>query len=165
MQKIAGRILRCLIALLVGCTASLFARPLHAAEIGPEPDDVGGGYRLAGMSHWVSVDLSEQRLTAYAGAIPLRTFVVSTGDAAHPTWVGRFRISNKYGAIDVIGRDYYFRDVPYYMQYYYGFALHAATWHNDFGRPVSRGCVNLRIDDARWLFEFLDVGDLVYVHY
>lgn len=114
--------------------------------------------------HWVSVDLSDQTLTAYEGKTAVRSFVVSTGDAAHPTLTGRYDIDAKYDQIDVIGKDYYFRDVPYYMQYFYGFALHAATWHNDFGRPVSHGCVNLKLEDARWLYNFLGVGDFVDIH-
>ena len=126
----------------------------------PESDDEWTPTR----PHWVSVDLSDQMLIAYEGNTAVRVFIVSTGDAAHPTLTGRYDIDAKYDQIDVIGKDYYFRDVPYYMQYFYGFALHAATWHNDFGRPVSRGCVNLKLEDAKWLYNFLAVGDFVYIH-
>jgi len=115
-------------------------------------------------THWVSVDLSDQTLVAYEGKTAVRLFIVSTGDAAHPTLTGRYDIDAKYDQIDVIGKDYYFHDVQYYMQYSYAFALHAATWHNDFGRPVSHGCVNLKLEDAKWLYSFLAVGDFVYIH-
>ena len=33
-----------------------------------------------------------------------------------------------------------------------GYALHAAYWHDDFGRPRSHGCVNLSPIDARYVF-------------
>jgi hypothetical protein len=33
-----------------------------------------------------------------------------------------------------------------------GYALHAAYWHDDFGRPRSHGCVNLAPIDARYVF-------------
>ncbi len=43
-----------------------------------------------------------------------------------------------------------------------GEALHAAYWHNDFGRPKSRGCINLRPDDAKWLFRWTNPSVTYY---
>ena len=33
-----------------------------------------------------------------------------------------------------------------------GVAFHSTHWHNNYGVPTSRGCVNLRPDDAKWVF-------------
>jgi lipoprotein-anchoring transpeptidase ErfK/SrfK len=35
-----------------------------------------------------------------------------------------------------------------------GAALHATYWHNDYGTPKSHGCLNLRPEDAKWLFRW-----------
>lgn len=35
-----------------------------------------------------------------------------------------------------------------------GVAIHATFWHNNFGVPMSRGCVNARPDDAKWIFRW-----------
>jgi hypothetical protein len=35
-----------------------------------------------------------------------------------------------------------------------GAALHSTYWHNDYGTPKSHGCLNLRPDDAKWLFRW-----------
>jgi hypothetical protein len=35
-------------------------------------------------------------------------------------------------------------------------ALHGAYWHNNFGTPMSHGCVNLRNEDAKWLYDWTD---------
>lgn len=35
-----------------------------------------------------------------------------------------------------------------------GVALHSTYWHNNYGVPTSRGCVNLRPDDAKWVFRW-----------
>lgn len=35
-----------------------------------------------------------------------------------------------------------------------GAALHSTYWHNDFGTPRSRGCINARPEDAKWLFRW-----------
>lgn len=33
-----------------------------------------------------------------------------------------------------------------------GVALHSTFWHNNFGEPMSHGCVNLSPEDAKWIF-------------
>jgi hypothetical protein len=35
-----------------------------------------------------------------------------------------------------------------------GHALHGTYWHNNFGFPMSHGCVNMRNEDALWLFRW-----------
>ena len=35
-----------------------------------------------------------------------------------------------------------------------GVAIHSTFWHNNFGDPVSHGCVNTQPDDARWIFRW-----------
>jgi len=40
------------------------------------------------------------------------------------------------------------------MYFYRGYGLHGAYWHDGFGYPRSRGCINLSPRDARWLFDW-----------
>ena len=35
-----------------------------------------------------------------------------------------------------------------------GVAVHSTFWHNNFGAMMSRGCVNLAPDDAKWVFRW-----------
>ena len=35
-----------------------------------------------------------------------------------------------------------------------GVAIHSTYWHNNFGEPMSRGCVNASPDDAKWVFRW-----------
>jgi hypothetical protein len=35
-----------------------------------------------------------------------------------------------------------------------GIAFHGTFWHDNFGTPMSQGCVNLRNADAKWLFRW-----------
>lgn len=35
-----------------------------------------------------------------------------------------------------------------------GVAFHGTYWHNDFGRPLSHGCINLPSPAARWLYQW-----------
>jgi lipoprotein-anchoring transpeptidase ErfK/SrfK len=119
---------------------------------------------LASEGRWVDVDLSEQRVTAYDGASPIRTFLVSTGTRAHPTVTGQFRVYVKLTSTPMAGPGYYLPGVPFTMYFYRGYALHGTYWHSNFGTPMSHGCVNLRTPDSEWLFNFASVGTLVNIH-
>jgi len=35
-----------------------------------------------------------------------------------------------------------------------GHAFHGTYWHDNFGSPMSHGCVNMRTDEAKWLFRW-----------
>jgi lipoprotein-anchoring transpeptidase ErfK/SrfK len=119
---------------------------------------------LADEGRWIDVDLSAQQVTAYEGDQAVRTFVVSTGTRFHPTVTGQFRIYVKYRATPMAGPGYYLPGVPYTMYFYQGYALHGTYWHDNFGTPMSHGCINLRTPEAEWLYGFASVGTLVNVH-
>ena len=114
---------------------------------------------------WIDVNLTNQMVYAYEGNAIVNSFLVSTGLPETPTVTGRYRIYIKYRYKDLSGPGYYLPDVPYTMFFYEGYALHGTYWHNNFGRPMSRGCVNLSIPDSEWLYNFASVGTLVNVHY
>jgi lipoprotein-anchoring transpeptidase ErfK/SrfK len=119
----------------------------------------------AGGERWIDVDISSQSLTAYEGSTPVRTFIVSTGTAAHPTVLGRYRIYVKLRYDDMSGPGYYLPNVPYTMYFYQGYAIHGTYWHHNFGTPMSHGCINMSIPDSEWMFYFSSVGTLVNIHW
>jgi lipoprotein-anchoring transpeptidase ErfK/SrfK len=47
-----------------------------------------------------------------------------------------------------------------------GVAIHSTYWHNNFGEPMSHGCVNASPEDAQWVFRWtqpvvaMDPGDV-----
>lgn len=114
---------------------------------------------------WFDLDLSQQRLRAYQGTRLVKTFVVSTGTWMTPTLPGRYRIYVKLRYDHMAGPGYFLPNVPYTMYYYRGYAIHGTYWHNNFGTPMSHGCVNLRTPDARWAFQWASVGTVVNIHY
>jgi hypothetical protein len=36
----------------------------------------------------------------------------------------------------------------------HGHAFHGTYWHDNFGTPMSHGCLNMRSSEARWLFRW-----------
>ena len=126
----------------------------------PNPDVVvGNGER------WIDVDLTNQMVYAYEGDVMVNSFVVSTGTRLTPTVTGKYKIYVKIRSGSMHGPGYFLPDVPYIMYFYKGYGLHGTYWHNNFGTPMSHGCVNLRTDEAGWLFNWASVGTLVNVHY
>lgn len=113
---------------------------------------------------WIDVNLSSQSLVAYEGSTPVYWVTVSTGLPGTPTVTGQYRIYVKYVSQLMYGPGYYLPDVPYVMYFYLGYGIHGTYWHNNFGHPMSHGCVNTPTPDARWLFEWAPVGTLVNVH-
>lgn len=111
----------------------------------------------------IVIDLSAQRLFAWEGDKLVYSFRVSTGKRSTPTPTGKFRINSKYRINRMRGRGYDIPDVPYAMYFYQGYAIHGAYWHNRFGTPVSHGCVNLPVKQARRLYNWATSGTLVVV--
>ena len=108
----------------------------------------------------IYVDLTKQRLYAYEGKSLVYDFPVSTGKW-NPTPTGDFRIwiwlrfTRMAGGNPALGTYYNLPNVPYTMYFWnastpksWGYSLHGAYWHNNFGHPMSHGCVNMRIEDA-----------------
>jgi lipoprotein-anchoring transpeptidase ErfK/SrfK len=129
-----------------------------AAQPAPVP---AGGYG----KRWIDVDLSQQRVYAYEGDTVVNSFLVSTGTWQTPTVTGQFNIWIKLKSTTMAGPGYHLPNVPWVMYFYKGYGLHGTYWHNNFGTPMSHGCVNLTIPDAEWLYNFASVGTLVNVHY
>ena len=126
--------------------------PSPSATRTPAPPPPPG----ANGEKWIDVNLTRQQLTAYQGNTPVFQALVSTGLPGTPTVVGQFRIYWKLLASDMAGPGYYLPAVPYTMYFLRGYSLHGTYWHHNFGQPMSHGCVNLRTEDAKWLFDWSD---------
>ena len=130
---------------------------------------------------WIEVNLTAQQAIAWEGDQPVLSFMASTGLPNTPTVVGEFHIYWKLASTLMTGPGYYLPEVPYTMYFYGGYALHGTYWHNNFGQPMSHGCVNLETGNAQKLFEWAEPiippgqtqvvssadnpGTLVVVHY
>jgi lipoprotein-anchoring transpeptidase ErfK/SrfK len=116
-------------------------------------------------NRWIDVDLSDQMLYAYEGNVIVASFLVSTGVPAFPTVTGQYHIYVKYYSTLMSGPGYYLPNVPYTMYFYRGYGIHGTYWHNNFGHPMSHGCVNMYTPNAEWMYYWASVGTLVNVHY
>ncbi len=113
----------------------------------------------------IVVDLSSSTAYAFENGTLLYQSVGSMGLPATPTVQGQFSVYSKIRSQTMSGPGYYLPNVEWVMYFYQGYALHGAYWHNNFGNPMSHGCVNLTNEAAEWFYNFASVGTPVTVIY
>ncbi len=112
----------------------------------------------------IEIDLTNQRLYAYQGDQQVFNYYVSTGKWGRtPTgqfwiWV-KLRYTKMEGGSKAINTYYYLPNVPYTMYFYNdaipkwrGYGIHGTYWHNNFGHPMSHGCINMRTEEVEQLY-------------
>ena len=116
----------------------------------------------------IAVDLSRQHLYAYEGDTVVMDFPVSTGKwhytptGVYNIWV-KLRYTKMEGGSKALNTYYYLPNVPFTMFFANsdvprsdGYSIHGAYWHNNFGHPMSHGCVNMAIEAAGAIFAWAD---------
>ena len=122
-----------------------------------DPEGAAAGKRI-------EVSLSEQRLYAYQDGYLAATYLVSTGTKAHPTIPGEYKVLRKVAVKEYIGPGYDLPNAHWNTQFSArGDYFHEAYWHNKFGQPMSHGCVNMRKDDAKAIYDWSDIGTPVII--
>ena len=118
----------------------------------------------------LEVSLTGQTLRAFAGDRLVYETACSTGipflgtssDLPTETPAGRHRISVKVpskhmgdGELTAEREAYELLGVPWVSFFHkWGIAFHGTYWHDNFGRRMSHGCVNLRNRDALWVYRW-----------
>ncbi len=109
-------------------------------------------------------------MIVYLGDTVICETYMSSGRVQFATPTGTFWINNKYEYDDmegVLGGEYYnvpqVPDVMYFTDV--GHAIHGAYWHNNFGTPMSHGCINVPLAFAEWLYDISPSGTKVVIHY
>jgi hypothetical protein len=113
---------------------------------------------------WVAVDLYEQTLVAYENDTAVFTTLIASGLPGTDTNEGVFEIWARVQNDTMSGfagapTSYALQSVPWVMYFDGSISLHGTYWHNLFGFRRSRGCVNLTISDAHWLYDWTGQGE------
>jgi len=140
-------------------------RLIPPEEMAPLSPDVPPGAKS------IEVNLKTQELIAYEGSAEVFRTAISSGipndtptDNGIPTRTpdGRFRVFAKLparhmgdGNLASSLEAYELPGVPWVSFFVdTGVAFHGTYWHDNFGHPMSHGCVNMRTPDALWLFRW-----------
>lgn len=129
------------------------------------PDEMAPTSRQAEIKE-IYVDLTRQELSAVEDGVEVYFTRISSGyyfdQDGHRQWntpIGRQWTWRKMVSSHMAGGDrvsgWDLPGVGWVILFSgIGAAVHSTYWHNDFGTPRSRGCINVRPEDAKWLFRW-----------
>jgi lipoprotein-anchoring transpeptidase ErfK/SrfK len=138
-------------------------RPIPPEELAPISPEI------AWQKKRIEVTLSTQKLVAYENDVPVfdtnissGLAYLSSGDIPTNTPVGDFNImvkmpSKHMGEADLAASldDYVIPGVPWTSFFTErGHAFHGTYWHDNFGVPMSHGCINMRPEEAKWIYRW-----------
>ena len=167
---------------------AMLVRPIPLDDLAPISPEVEVQHKR------IDVDLTTQTLTAYEYDQQMLKATISSGipsglravnGISTKTPQGEFRILDKMpakhmgdGNLFADADDYELPGVPWTCFFTaQGHAFHGTYWHENFGVPMSHGCINMRTEEAKWLFNWAlpahqigrtfnrGFGTLVQIHY
>ncbi len=149
----------------LACAAHL--RPVTAEELAPISPEVPREQK------WIKVSIADQTLTAYENdQVVMHTTIssgvpqlgpVEPGEITSETPLGNYHIIVKTpsrhmgekvltGKIDTTALP----GVPWVSFFHEtGVGLHGAYWHSNFGLRMSHGCINMRCEEAKWIYRWV----------
>jgi hypothetical protein len=147
-------------------------RPVALPAAPPPPDSASG---MTGR--WIDLNLLHQVVVAYEGTTAVRLARTSTGRPGWETGAGRYSIQRRVEketmestsliGLDAQRADYKVENVRW-TQYFSadGKALHENYWkpRDEFGIPSSHGCAGLVAEDAKFFWDWADIGVPVIAH-
>jgi hypothetical protein len=109
----------------------------------------------------IYVDLDTQTVTAFEGESAVFTARCASGAKGTETPLGEYRTYHKGPSVHMTNQGdgtentYLLPGVPWVSFFTgTGVAFHGTYWHNDYGRPSSRGCINLTSSDAKFVYRW-----------
>lgn len=140
-------------------------RPVQPEELTPLSPDVPAGHKR------IEVSIASQTLTAFEGKEEVLHTTVSTGipgmeptpqDIPTATPQGSFHVEVKVPSRHMgdghLTSDYEAYELPGvpWVSFFHplGIGLHGTYWHDNFGRMMSHGCVNMRMAEAKWIYRW-----------
>ena len=121
----------------------------------------------------VEVDVSMQVVKVYKDGEVIKEMVASTGIEGHETPLGTFEIQNrglwffneKYGQ----GAKYWvsFRDWGIYLFHSLAMDENKEIIEEEaekLGQPASHGCIRLKVEDAKWVYDNIPEKTEVFIH-
>lgn len=130
--------------------------PEELAPISPDVEDKA-----------VVVNITRQEVSAIESGVEVYFARISSGYAYYPEdgeftsntpigrmWTWRKMVSRHMSGGDAVS-GYDLPGVGWTVLFHgSGAALHSTYWHAGYGAPRSRGCINLKPEDAKWLFRW-----------
>ena len=126
---------------------------------------------VSATKYFTWVDLSRQRVSIFTGGTKhwtlVKTYSCATGNNVTPSKRGLFTIQDK-GYSFVAGPG---AIVKYWTRYSGNYMLHSVILNNSgsvidgtLGKRVSHGCIRMPLDMAKWYYDNMPKGSLIWVN-
>lgn len=124
-------------------------------------------------SYLVYVNLSEQMTYVYKGTMNkwdnIKSFTCSTGVDDEKTPPGIFDVRERG---EWFFSDKYEQGGKYWVQFYGDYLFHSVPYNKDqsevvdntLGTPASHGCIRLKTEDAKWIYDNIEFGTKVIIN-
>lgn len=124
-------------------------------------------------SNLIYVNLKDQITYIYKGSInnwdKIKSFKCSTGIESEKTPIGIFDVRER-GAW--FFSDKYNQGGKYWVQFYGDYLFHSVPYNKDqsevvdytLGVPASHGCIRLKTEDAKWIYDNIESGTKVIIN-
>ena len=121
----------------------------------------------------IYVNLSEQMTYVYKGTMnkwdTIKSFTCSTGIDDEKTPTGIFDVRERG---DWFFSDKYQQGGKYWVQFYGDYLFHSVPYNEDqsevvdntLGTPASHGCIRLKTNDAKWIYDNIEAGTKVIIN-
>ncbi|OGY78672.1 MAG: hypothetical protein A3B74_04845 [Candidatus Kerfeldbacteria bacterium RIFCSPHIGHO2_02_FULL_42_14] len=118
----------------------------------------------------IKIIIGEQKLYAYEGKKLVNSFLISSGLPGFETPRGKFTVYRKLLWHDYIWTygpgsplNYNLPRVQYNLNFAPHYYIHYAYWHNNFGKKMSHGCVNVNKVNSEWVYNWAEIGTPVEI--
>lgn len=124
----------------------------------------------------IEVDLTNQKLYGFEDGRQIFDFTISSGlwdrtpNGTFTIWK-KVRSQKMSGGSKELGTYYYLPNVPYILFFYNdkvskysGYSLHGTYWHNNFGVPMSHGCINMKTPDVAQIYGWAPEGTTITIY-
>lgn len=119
----------------------------------------------------IVVDLSVQKVFVYYKDKLIREMICSGGTVEKPTPTGEFTTTQK-------GPDFfnpkYNQGAYYWIKFYHDYLFHSVPFDKNgefiqeeidkLGTPASHGCIRLKLDEVKWMYDMLPLGIKVRIY-
>ena len=167
---------------------ALHIRPIPLSDLAPISPEVPLEKKR------IEVNLTTQSLTAYEYDKQVFKTSICSGIPNGPTGANGISTKTPEGEVRIMDKmpakhmgdgnlfadvdDYELPGVPWTSFFTpQGHAFHGTYWHENYGVPMSHGCINMRTEEAKWLFHWVlpphevgktfnrGFGTLIQIHY
>jgi len=119
----------------------------------------------------IQIDLSGQEVTVFLGDDVIREMICSGGTEESPTPPGEFVTYEK---IEQAWVDRFGVGAKYWTRFYNEYLIHSVPFDEDWnmieeeyeklGSPASHGCIRLKVEDAKWIYDNIPLGAKVVIY-